>query len=302
MKVATKTVKTAHEVIALVKSQVRQQIERCVAGRCRLHVPVPPEHKLDANAHFHLFPELFIQLAGTQMFTLPHRELGVPSGSMCVMPAQVTHEGRPANASKAFRYLVVTAHQGLVTLIDVGQGRPNSTAVFHSQLSSKIQQHFNDLAECSGPGGNPLAGRGLLLAALARLLEALENPASDVREHYKIAQCRLLVRDHISDEALTVRRLAQWMHCSSDYLSHLFCAQTGTRLAAYINQQRVARACHLLDDTSLNVAETAIACGYTDPGYFIRIFRRTAGMTPRQYRFRHRFTNVPGSAVEAPAQ
>ncbi|MEJ2582972.1 MAG: AraC family transcriptional regulator, partial [Acidobacteriota bacterium] len=37
------------------------------------------------------------------------------------------------------------------------------------------------------------------------------------------------------------------------------------------------------------IAEIAVTCGYFDQSAFSRVFRRTVGLTPRQYRARHQF-------------
>ena len=54
-------------------------------------------------------------------------------------------------------------------------------------------------------------------------------------------------------------------------------------LAHHISQ-RMSRARQLLDSTTLGIAEVAREVGYDDPLYFSRQFRRTHGMSPRDYR------------------
>ncbi|MDJ1484544.1 AraC family transcriptional regulator [Cytophagaceae bacterium YF14B1] len=52
----------------------------------------------------------------------------------------------------------------------------------------------------------------------------------------------------------------------------------------WINQQRLAHARVLLDNTSQNVSETAFACGFESVSHFIRIFKKHYGFTPAQNR------------------
>ncbi len=40
----------------------------------------------------------------------------------------------------------------------------------------------------------------------------------------------------------------------------------------------------LLSGTNANVKEIAGACGYQDYGYFGKVFKRSCGLTPEQYR------------------
>jgi AraC-like DNA-binding protein len=53
------------------------------------------------------------------------------------------------------------------------------------------------------------------------------------------------------------------------------------------------RAAHLLGDGSLSGKEVAWACGYANPSYFIRSFRRHHGSTPQAWRLQH--TGLPGA-------
>ncbi len=42
-------------------------------------------------------------------------------------------------------------------------------------------------------------------------------------------------------------------------------------------------ACELLSAGKSSVTETAFACGFNDLSYFIRVFKRFQGVTPKQY-------------------
>jgi LacI family transcriptional regulator len=51
-----------------------------------------------------------------------------------------------------------------------------------------------------------------------------------------------------------------------------------------IRRVQIQRACELLVETDLTVAEIARQCGFTRPTYFMREFRNRAGKTPSQFR------------------
>ena len=52
------------------------------------------------------------------------------------------------------------------------------------------------------------------------------------------------------------------------------------------NQYRIGCACELLERTAMSVTEIALAVGYSDPAYFSRVFQRSEGCSPREYRSR----------------
>jgi AraC-like DNA-binding protein len=55
-------------------------------------------------------------------------------------------------------------------------------------------------------------------------------------------------------------------------------------LTDYINSKRLQRAAVLLQSTGANIEEIADQCGFLDPNYFARLFKRKYGKTPGEYR------------------
>lgn len=52
----------------------------------------------------------------------------------------------------------------------------------------------------------------------------------------------------------------------------------------YLARHRAAIAARLLRESAMSVAEIAAACGFADPGYFGKVFRRIFGISPGAYR------------------
>ena len=97
-------------------------------------------------------------------------------------------------------------------------------------------------------------------------------------------QKALLYIDGNLTENLSLRTLAENLNVSSSYLSSLFRKETGHTLTDYITRRRVRHAMHLLKTTRLQVQTIAQHCGMLDVQYFSKLFKRVAGMTPKEYR------------------
>lgn len=54
-------------------------------------------------------------------------------------------------------------------------------------------------------------------------------------------------------------------------------------IGEYVRRLRVGRAQSLLTSSKLDLAEIALACGFSDQSHFTRAFRRLTGMPPRQF-------------------
>ncbi len=73
---------------------------------------------------------------------------------------------------------------------------------------------------------------------------------------------------------------------SKYYLSHVFKEVTGMTIMAFLNTTRIQRARVLLCENSLSISEIARTVGYENVGRFTDVFKRTEGVTPREFRRR----------------
>jgi AraC-like DNA-binding protein len=85
-------------------------------------------------------------------------------------------------------------------------------------------------------------------------------------------------------EPLTLERLAGDVGYTANYLNDLTRLHTGRPLGGWITEMRMARARAALEHTELPIAEIGMLCGYDDPAYFSRAFRRAHGVPPATWR------------------
>lgn len=94
------------------------------------------------------------------------------------------------------------------------------------------------------------------------------------------------IEEHIGEE-LTRENFASLVFLNADYLAKLFKQETGVSLGNYVIERKMARAKQLLTETTEPVNRIAIEVGYTNFSYFTKLFRKTAGMPPNEYRKMH---------------
>ena len=87
---------------------------------------------------------------------------------------------------------------------------------------------------------------------------------------------------------VSLAQLAQRFEISTANLSRLFRHEFGVGFSRYLTTLRLESALALLNSTTLPVSEVALRCGFSTSGYFIRVFRRHFGVTPKDYRRRER--------------
>ncbi len=90
---------------------------------------------------------------------------------------------------------------------------------------------------------------------------------------------------HLSDAGFGLKDAAATLRISADYLRHCFKADTGMTPLEYLTKLRIAQAKrYLVQNKSYTVSEIARLCGFTDPYYFSRCFKKQTGLSPKAYR------------------
>ena len=85
-------------------------------------------------------------------------------------------------------------------------------------------------------------------------------------------------------EKLTLRDLASRLFVSDSYLSKLFRQEMDISFNDYLNKTRIEHSIDLMQQTDLPLLEIAGMVGFDDQSYFTKVFKRTTGKTPRQYK------------------
>lgn len=86
------------------------------------------------------------------------------------------------------------------------------------------------------------------------------------------------------DQPIDRMELAELCHTHPGNLSRRFKKETGMTIAAYQQNLQIKQAQHLLKMGNLPVHEIAWMVGYEDPSYFGKMFKKTTGYTPSEYR------------------
>ncbi len=106
-------------------------------------------------------------------------------------------------------------------------------------------------------------------------------------------------------QTLSLHELASFFHYSERQLTRILKDYTGKSFTAVIQEIRLQRACELLCNPDLPIAEIAAHVGYSNVSYFYRIFKNRHHMSPADYRREHAryssMTSVPATIPASPA-
>ena len=94
------------------------------------------------------------------------------------------------------------------------------------------------------------------------------------------------IRHHLS-EAISVARMAEEFYMSRPYLSAKFRKETGETLTDFILNEKTEEAIRLLRYSEKSAAAIGAYLGFSSTAHFSRVFKKYAGVTPREYREGH---------------
>lgn len=111
----------------------------------------------------------------------------------------------------------------------------------------------------------------------------VEKFASDTLVDVAIRYMRENIERH-----LQLDDLAKYMGYSVSHFSSVFKKATGESPLHYFNRMKIEQACHLLDNSTMQINQICHKVGIDDCYYFSRLFSKQVGMSPKTYRNRQK--------------
>ena len=127
-----------------------------------------------------------------------------------------------------------------------------------------------------------LSGEGLFLITASALT------SKNIKEESKSASSlanniQHIINENFSNPKLSLSFIANELSYNEKYISQIFKKNFNTTIQNYIEGLRMNNACNLMESGITSVKEMAKFCGYSDPLYFSKIFKKYFGISPKDY-------------------
>jgi AraC-like DNA-binding protein len=136
----------------------------------------------------------------------------------------------------------------------------------------------------------------LTMMMLIEITQAVEEKTVNPGDSYaNVVATRAHTHIRINyDRPITAGKVAEAVGYNADYLGRIYRNMYGCTLTEAIHRRRIGKACDFLLDKNLTIEQIAPMCGFTDPDYFRRVFRRYMQVAPGDYRneFAHMHVNT----------
>ena len=170
------------------------------------------------------------------------------------------------------------AHLGdLMKLLDV--------VADHAAGQGVDRDSFSQLIKDAGFAQSTCTRLEEVIALLTETVRQMKVQMDEIlasKQSMPIVYAKKYIKAHFA-QPITLEEVAKEVFLSPSYFSALFRKETGETLSNYLANVRIAQAKQMLAHTQSSIAEIAEAVGYPDQRYFSRIFKKCAGVTPKEF-------------------
>lgn len=99
----------------------------------------------------------------------------------------------------------------------------------------------------------------------------------------RIEKVKEYIHNHY-DEPITINSAAELLGLHPGYFCRVFKQETGKTFVSYLNGYRISQAKRKLLQKRSNITEIMFETGFSNYGYFNRVFKQHAGCSPTEYR------------------
>lgn len=160
------------------------------------------------------------------------------------------------------------------------KSRLKLTSSSYYEIETLIKRTLDEF-ESDVPGKKTLI-RSLFLQ-LAVTLSRLYGSIVSNKEIESISKAAAYMETNYMND-ISIKELLSVSHYSQRHFIRLFSATYSTTPQQYLLGIRIRHACGLLREKNLSITDIATKCGFNDPNYFCRIFKKNMNLTPSSYR------------------
>lgn len=126
------------------------------------------------------------------------------------------------------------------------------------------------------------------LAAESMLLYTFSRFSGDTAKRNSLVNKIISISEEsFTDTTLTINTIAEQISYNPKYISHIFKEKMGIGYSEYLRTLRIKFAVSLFEHGIDSVKNVALLSGFSDPLYFSTVFKKSTGLSPKEYKARN---------------
>lgn len=253
------------------------------------------EYDPDTGLHTHPWHEFSCVFSGEIEYYTKEQRINVKDRSVFFMPPGIRHGWVP----RTIDYWIFGIHLKFSPKNKTGEkiireiNKKLSENNYHLEATNKLR---NILVELKSIDENSaLKIHKMQSLTQSYLYESFELAFGDVLAKYDVEEIHeqknldivkqviQLIHENVS-LPLQLEDIASHFEHTSRHLNRIFTAEEGISIGKYILKHKLSMACHSLKNSDSAVKTIAYEYGFNQTSYFCRLFKKTFGLSPKQYR------------------
>jgi AraC-like DNA-binding protein len=257
-----------------------------------------PDYIKNKFYNFHLTPEFCFCRKGKCVLHIGASLYQLGAGDFCAIPRNRYHFESYDSPSQEYEVVWFSFHTKQEIHTHAGHYRNNVYKILKGaqqgaqfKVPQELMGRFDRLVESDWPW----AKQSLELRACFEIMDqairqtrrqgqalAVENKKS-LYQSNRLFQAIEFIKKHFA-ENITREKAAAHIGLSPGHFEALLRRIEGSTFTRFLTNIRLMEAQRMFSNTSLNITEIAARCGYADPYYFSRTFKKYTGLSPRAFR------------------
>lgn len=257
--------------------------------------------------HAHDFSEIVIITGGKGLHSTQFGDMPIRAGDLYVIHPGVSHGFKDCSNLNLINLAYqqdyfsgssmthLAGFHALFVLEPLNRNKPRPSIGIHLSPGQRIivettckqlEKEYKEQEE-----GYRIAYEGLFQTLAVQLCRFCSDTSTAItneqdRHHLlSLGKALAMMEQHFSED-LSVAELAELSGYSINHFSRLCYKLYGLPPRQYILQQRISLAATLLSTTDLSITAVAAQCGFDDPNYFCRAFKKKMSCSPSAFRNR----------------
>jgi AraC-like DNA-binding protein len=235
-----------------------------------------PKGSTYIEPHTHDVSEIILVTEGEGVRTVDNAQLSFHPGSIIIIPPNVPHQ---SHSGGEYMEIFIQADQP----IPLAGNSNRDVIVLEDDEENAVSTLMKMMLYRYIKGEKNDPSLSLMFDLVIQLLS--EKCAALQRDPVVEDVCRLLAL-HYNDPQLSLAELLESTGYHKDYIRRRFIAACGVTPSEYLTSLRIEHAKRLLkrkNELQFSVADIGEMCGYYDPHYFSRVFKKQVGVTPEMF-------------------
>ena len=249
--------------------------------------------------HSHDFYELYFQISGTRRYFCDNEYYDLKENSLVIISPHSLHKFESGPYEKVGLYFTadkLPADQGtLLTFLaqkHVVQFSEKIMKQLHRTLHKIQQVQSNDKASDKHLQASLWLGylmHQIYFADMTELSESLHLTNEELNKD--LSPTILKIMDYIQmkyNTNLTLAEICKAFHLSKSWICKVFFQANGMTIFQYKTLLQLNKAKELLKTTTHPIEKISKTTGFTTPNYFSKVFKKSTGSSPLEYRQAYR--------------